>query len=121
MKKKLLVSLIVAALIVVAVFSYKYFKDSNNQDLQNTKILNQGTQMHFDKLDIGLMSINNKSAWISFFDKNTESSTQKLVNIDDNIEIYGYVLQIKSVSESENFSLIPGSSQGYVKFTIIKK
>lgn len=105
--------------IVLITWSYQSLK-STTPESPDTIMLKQGTQAHFENLYIGLSSVDNNSAWLSFHKDSEEGSTTKRVVAGETIEIYGYKIEIKSVNDSWIPSIMPGSSSDNIKF-IIKK
>ena len=113
------VAIILAAIVLV---SWGYFSYKNTaMDSPDTITLSTGTQTRFESLYIGLSSISDNSAWLSIHKDGEEGSTTKQVAAGDTINIYGYTIEIKSVNKSYNFSFMPGSSHGNVKFIINKQ
>ena len=118
-KKIIIIVAIIIAIVVLIGWGYQSFKNTSPES-PGTITLSQGTQARFESLDIGLNSVNDDSAWLSFHKDGEEGSTTKQVTANETIEIYGYKIEIESVNKSFNFSFKPGSGSGSIKF-IIKK
>ncbi len=117
--KKQLSLIIIAVLAIITLIGWIVWNKNNNiTELENTQTLNQGTQMRFGELSIGLSSINDKSALLVIHKENMEDSISKSVVAGDEVAIYGYIIRVSSVEKSANPSTLPGSSHGYIKFTI---
>jgi len=98
-----------------------WYKNTSISESADTQTLSQGTQMHFGEIFIGLSSINDTSAVLVIHKEGLTDSISKSVVAGDNVVIYGYTINVISVKKSFNPSLLPGSSHGYVKFTITNK
>jgi len=124
MKSKLLTKsslfIVIITIIIFGIVVYIGLYNSPNLDPPNTQTLSQGTQMRFEDLSIGLININDNSAWLSINKNSTGESTKKLVHKGDKVDVYGYIIEINSVHKSGNLSSSPGSSHGYIKFVINK-
>ncbi|HZJ34688.1 MAG TPA: hypothetical protein VFD55_01590 [Candidatus Angelobacter sp.] len=122
MKKKkifVILAILVASLIVVLA---GYIVWSNNpSDPIGTETVAQGTQMHYGNINVSLSSIENGSALMDFYNNETDASIQKQVKVGDTIDVFGYSIEIKSVKETANPSILTGSNHGYVKFFINKQ
>jgi amino acid permease len=118
-KKTIIIVAIIIAVVILIGLSYQSFKNIIPED-PDTITLSEGRQIHFESLYVGLSSVSNNSAWLSIHKSDEEGSTSKQVVAGDTINIYGYKIEIKSVNKEYNFSIMPGSSHGNVKF-IIKK
>lgn len=118
-KKSLIIVVIIMAVAFLIGWGYWSFKNAI-PDSPDTITLSEGRQVHFESLYVGLSSVNNNLAWLSIHKDGEEGSVNKQVIAGDIISIYGYTIEIKSVNKEYNFSLMPGSSHGNIKF-IIKK
>lgn len=117
-KKQLSLIIIVALAIITLIGWIVWNKNNNITELENTQTLNQGTQMRFGELSIGLSSINDKSALLVIHKENMEDSISKSVVAGNEVSIYGYTIKVNSIEKSVNPSALPGSTVGYIKFTI---
>jgi len=120
-KKKIFIGLaiLIAGLIVILV-GYGIWSN-NPPDPAGTETVTQGTQMHYGNINVSLSNIENDSALIDFYNNETDASIQKQVKVGDTIDVFGYSIEIKSVKEVVNPSILPGSNHGYVKFFINKQ
>ena len=117
--KKIIIVVFLA--IIIFIGWIVWYKNTSISEPANTQTLNQGTQMHFGEISIGLSSVNDKSALLVIHKEGLTDSVSKSVVADDKVVIYGYTINVSSVKKSFNPSLLPGSSHGYVKFTITSK
>lgn len=119
--KKILLFIFIAIIIVLVLVGWG-IKSQNHSvpDSADTKTLSQGTQMRFDGLNIALGSVSENSAWLIVHKDGENEDVKKSVVKGDVVNAYGYTIEIKSVKESANPSILPGSSHGSIKF-IIKK
>ena len=120
--KKLFLFIFIA--IVIALVLIGWGIKSQNQsdpDSADTKTLSQGTQMRFDELYIALGSVSENSAWLIIHKDGEKEDVKKSVKKGDVVNAYGYMIEIKSVKESANPSILPGSSNGSIKFIINKQ
>lgn len=121
-KTKKSLHFIYIAIIIVLVLVGWGIKSQNlfNPDSADTKTLSQGTQMRFDELTISLSSVSENSAWLFIRKDGEKEDVKKSVIQGDVVSVYGYTIEIKSVKESANPSILPGSSHGSIKFIINK-
>lgn len=123
MKKKIISKnttiIIIVAVVVLIGFGYFLFKNLTPSS-PDTITLNEGTQTRFESLSIGLANVSNNSATLSFRKGSTDESTNKQVTTGDKFSIDGYNIEIISVKEVSNPSILPGSSHGTVKIKINK-
>jgi hypothetical protein len=98
-----------------------WYKNTSISEPANTQTLSQGTQMHFGEIFIGLSNVNDTSALLVIHKEGLTDSVSKSVVAGDKVVIYGYTINVSSVKKSFNPSLLPGSSHGYVTFTITNK
>ena len=117
-KRPLLLIAIVLLTITIFIVGAIWYKNPNIPEPTNTRTLSQGTSMHFGELSIGLSSVNDKSALLAIHKKGLTDSVNKSVTAGDKIVIYGYTISVSLVKKPFNPSILPGSSHGYVKFTI---
>ena len=118
MKKMIIVTFLA---IIVFIGWIVWYKNTSISEPANTQTLSQGTQMHFGEIVIGRSSVNDKSALLVIHKEGLTDSVSKSVVAGDKVMIYGYTINVSSVKKSFNPSLSPGSSHGYVKFTITNK
>lgn len=119
-KMKFLVIFLVIAIISFGVFFA--FQNRPEPDSADTKTLNQGTQMHYGDIYIGLVNVENRSGWLSIHRENdTGEPFKKLVAAGEKFEVYGYTIEVKSVKSVTNLIPLSGSSNGYIKFVITKQ
>lgn len=115
MKKMIIVTFLA---VIIFIGWIVWYKNTSISEPANTQTLSQGTQMHFGEIFIGLSSVNDKSALLVIHKEGLTDSVSKSVVAGDKVVIYGYTINVSSVKKSFNSSLLPGSSHGYVKFTI---
>jgi len=120
-KKKIFIGLAILAASLIVVLAGYIIWSNNPSDPIGTETVTQGTQMHYGDINVSLSSIENGSALIYFYNKGTDASIQKQVKVGDTIDVFGYSIEIKSVKETANPSILPGSNHGYVKFFINKQ
>lgn len=118
MKRLIIVSFLS---IIIFVGWIVWYKNASISESTNTQRLNRGTVMHFGEISIGLGNINDKSALLVIHKEGLTDSVSKTVVAGDRVEIYGHTINVSSVNNSFNLSLLPGSSHGYIKFTITNK
>lgn len=118
MKKMMIVTFMA---IIIFIGWIVWYKNASISEPTNTQKLSQGTVIHFDEISIGLGNINDKSALLVIHKEGLTDSVSKTVVAGDKVEIYGYTINVSSVNNSFNLSLLPGSSHGYIKFTITNK
>ena len=118
MKKMIIVTFLA---IIIFIGWIVWYKNTSISEPANTQTLSQGTQMHFGEIFIGLSSVNDKSALLVIHKEGLTDSVSKSVVAGDKVVIYDYTINVNSVKKSFNPSLLPGSSHGYVKFTITNK
>jgi len=92
--------------------------DANNP---NILTISAGTQGHFDNLYIGLGNIQKNSASLHFRQDSADESMNKEVATGDELDIYGYKINVKSIKASWNPSALVGASHGSVKLLITKQ
>ena len=116
--KKIIIVTFLASIIFIGWIVW--YKNTSTSEPANTETLSQGTQMHFGEISIGLSSVDDKSALLVIHKEGLTDSVSKSVVAGDKVVIYDYTINVSSVKKSFNPSLLPGSSRGYVKFTITK-
>lgn len=82
--------------------------------------LSQGNQMHYGDIFIALGNVNNNSAWL-YVHKDGENDVKQSVAAGDQVQSFGYTIEVKSVEKIANPSTLPGSSHGDIKFIISKQ
>lgn len=97
--------------------------DTADPDANNPNILtiSTGTQGRFEDLSIGLGNIQNNSANIYIHQNGNGGSTSKKVVVGDQLEIYGYKIEVKSISNSWNPSRLIGASHGSIKLLVTRQ
>jgi hypothetical protein len=118
MKKMLIITFLAIAVFIGWI---AWYKNTSIPEPADTQTLSQGTQMHFGEISIGLSSVDDKSALLVIRKEGLTDSVSESVVAGDKVVIYGYTINVSSVKKSFNLSLLPGSSHGYVKFTITNK
>ena len=118
MKKMIIVTFLT---IIIFIGWVVWYKNTSISEPLNTQTLSQGTQMRFGEISIGLSSVDDKSALLVILKEGLTDSVSKSVVAGDKVVIYDYTINVSSVEKSFNPSLLPGSSRGYVKFTITNK
>jgi hypothetical protein len=120
-KKRMTASLVTLAIGVLIVLVSYVILNNRTLDEPGTTRLTQGTQTRYEDISIGLSSIENDTAWLSVRDNVTSESTTKQAKADETIEAYGYQIVVDSIKKSSNSSILPGSSQDYIKLRVNKK
>lgn len=87
----------------------------------NITTLNEGTQMHYDEINIGLSEVSGDNAMLVINKEDQEESTRKSVRTGDKFGIYGYKIEIETIKSVANISILPGTSHGYIKLVIEKE
>ena len=121
MKKKIVYILAISLILLVVAISAGWLlwpKNTPTPASDNIKTLNQGTQMRYKDISIGLSSVDQGSGWISIKKDNEAEANKYQVVVGDMLGAYGYNIEIKSLKSSPNPTDKSGASNGYITFTI---
>lgn len=115
---KIIICLLLILVIMLAV--YLVWRDEDNPS--GYLSLEQGTQMRYEDILIGLINVDDDAAWLAIRkDGDSGESLTESLSEEETLNAYGYTIEIKSIEKDRIPSWLPGSGNGKIEFVINKE